>query len=290
MIQLIASDMDGTLLNEKMEISKENIAAIKKAQAAGIKFMVATGRSIEEAMPILKAAGITCQFITSNGAQIFDEDGQNISTVGIERDGLRQVVAILRRHQLYFELFTDQGGFTENSEARLTTVAQWLKSTSPTLSEAQALDIAKAHMTTLPIHDVANFDEVLANTSLMILKVFVMANIDTPSLLSAKAELLKISGLSITSSGANNIEVNHCDAKKGQALTKVADKLGIPLTAVAALGDNFNDVSMINAAGVGIAMGNAEADVKAIASYTTLSNIENGVALAVEKLVTGEWQ
>ena len=290
MIQLIASDMDGTLLNEKMEISKENIAAIKKAQAAGIKFMVATGRSIEEAMPILKAAGITCQFITSNGAQIFDEDGQNISTVGIERDGLRQVVAILRRHQLYFELFTDQGGFTENSEARLTTVAQWLKSTSPTLSEAQALDIAKAHMTTLPIHDVANFDEVLANTSLMILKVFVMANIDTPSLLSAKAELLKISGLSITSSGANNIEVNHCDAKKGQALTKVADKLGIPLTAVAALGDNFNDVSMINAAGVGIAMGNAETDVKAIASYTTLSNIENGVALAVEKLVTGEWQ
>lgn len=290
MIQLIASDMDGTLLNEKMEISKENIAAIKKAQAAGIKFMVATGRSIEEAMPILKAAGITCQFITSNGAQIFDEDGQNISTVGIERDGLRQVVAILRRHQLYFELFTDQGGFTENSEARLTTVAQWLKSTSPTLSEAQALDIAKAHMTTLPIHDVANFDEVLANTSLMILKVFVMANIDTPSLLSAKAELLKISGLSITSSGANNIEVNHCDAQKGQALTKVADKLGIPLTAVAALGDNFNDVSMINAAGVGIAMGNAETDVKAIASYTTLSNIENGVALAVEKLVTGEWQ
>ena len=290
MIQLIASDMDGTLLNEKMEISKENIAAIKKAQAAGIKFMVATGRSIEEAMPILNAAEITCQFITSNGAQIFDEDGQNISTVGIERDGLRQVVAILRRHQLYFELFTDQGGFTENSEARLTTVAQWLKSTSPTLSEAQALDIAKAHMTTLPIHDVANFDEVLANTSLMILKVFVMANIDTPSLLSAKAELLKISGLSITSSGANNIEVNHCDAQKGQALTKVADKLGIPLTAVAALGDNFNDVSMINAAGVGIAMGNAETDVKAIASYTTLSNIENGVALAVEKLVTGEWQ
>lgn len=290
MIQLIASDMDGTLLNEKMEISKENIAAIKKAQAAGIKFMVATGRSIEEAMPILKAAGITCQFITSNGAQIFDEDGQNIATVGIERAKLRQVVAILRGHNLYFELFTDQGGFTENSEARLTTVAQWLKSTSPTLSEAQALDIAKAHMTTLPIHDVANFDEVLANTSLMILKVFVMANIDTPSLLSAKAELLKISGLSITSSGANNIEVNHCDAQKGQALTKVADKLGIPLTAVAALGDNFNDVSMINAAGVGIAMGNAETDVKAIASYTTLSNIENGVALAVEKLVTGEWQ
>lgn len=290
MIQLIASDMDGTLLNEKMEISKENIAAIKKAQAAGITFMVATGRSIEEAMPILKAAGITCQFITSNGAQIFDENGENTTTVGIERDKLRQAIAILRRHHLYFELFTDQGGFTENSEARLMTVAQWLRSTSPTLSEKQALDIAKGHMSTLPIHDVDNFDQVLANTSLKILKVFVMANIDTPSLLSAKSELLTLSGLSITSSGANNIEVNHCDAQKGQALKKVAEKMGIPLTKVAALGDNFNDVSMINVAGVGIAMGNAEADVKAIASYTTLSNVENGVASAIEKIVTGEWQ
>lgn len=289
MIQLIASDMDGTLLNEKMEISKENISAIKKVQAVGIEFMVATGRSIEEALPILKAAGISCRFITSNGAQIFDENGQNIATVGIDREKLRLVIAILRRHNLYFELFTDQGGYTENRKARLTTVAQWLKSTSPTLSEAQALDIAKGHMTTLPINEVANFDQVLDNISLKILKVFVMANIDTPSLLSAKAELLTISDLSITSSGANNIEVNHCDAQKGQALKKVATTLDIPLQNVAALGDNFNDLSMINMAGVGIAMGNAETAIKAAAKYTTLTNIEQGVANALDKLVTGEW-
>lgn len=290
MIQLIASDMDGTLLNEKMEISKENIAAIKKVQASGITFMVATGRSIEEALPILKEAGIKCRFITSNGAQIFDENGKNIMTLGIDIAKLRQVIAILRRHKLYFELFTDQGGFTENREARLTTVAQWLKSTSKTLSEAQALSFAKKHMTTLPINDVENFDQVLENTSLKILKVFIMANIDTPSLLSAKAELLTISGLSITSSGANNIEVNHCDAQKGQALKKVTDTLGIPLETVAAIGDNFNDMSMIKIAGAGIAMGNAEADIKAAAKYTTLTNTKQGVAYALENIVTGEWQ
>lgn len=290
MIQLIASDMDGTLLNEKMEISKENITAIKRAQTAGIEFIVATGRSIEEALPILKEAGINCRFITSNGAQVFDQNGKNIATVGIDKEKLKQVIAILRRHKLYFELFTDQGGYTENSAARLTTVAQWLRSTSPTLSEAQALDIAKGHMTTLPINDVENFDQVLANQSLRILKVFVMSTIDTSNLLLAKTALLKISGLSVTSSGANNIEVNDCDAQKGQALKKVADTLGISLDAVAALGDNFNDMSMINMVGIGIAMGNAEAEVKAAAKYTTLTNIEHGVAYALDKLVAGEWQ
>lgn len=114
MIQLIVSDMDGTLLNDSMEISSENIAAIKKVQAAGLEFVVATGRSIEEAQPILQAAGIKCRYITSNGAQIFDENGQNIFTVGIEKKKLALTMSILRHHQIYFELFTDHGGYTEN--------------------------------------------------------------------------------------------------------------------------------------------------------------------------------
>ncbi|GAX47661.1 Cof-type HAD-IIB family hydrolase [Pseudolactococcus reticulitermitis] len=290
MIQLIASDMDGTLLNDEMEISAENIAAIKQVQAAGIEFLVATGRSIEEAQPILQAAGIKCRYITSNGAQIFDENGQNLFTVGIEKEKLDLSIAILRRHQIYFELFTDHGGFTENIDDRIASIAHWLKSTSPNLSEAEAFEIAESHMASLPINFVADFRTVLDNPEITVLKIFAMGQIDEPELLLAKEELSQISDLAVTSSGANNIEVNHQAAQKGQALQKVTELLNLPLSKVAALGDNFNDMSMLAAVGVGIAMANAEAEVKEIAKYTTVTNVENGVAYAVEQILAGEWR
>ncbi len=290
MIQLIVSDMDGTLLNDSMEISSENIAAIKKVQAAGLEFVVATGRSIEEAQPILQAAGIKCRYITSNGAQIFDENGQNIFTVGIEKKKLALTMSILRHHQIYFELFTDRGGYTENINDRIASVAHWLKSTSPNLSEAEAIEIAESHMATLPINFVADFKEVLENPEVTVLKIFAMGQIDDPALLLAKEELSQITNLSVTSSGANNIEVNHESAQKGRSLQKVTELLNLPLSNVAALGDNFNDMSMIEAAGVGIAMANAEAEVKAIAKYETVTNIDNGVAYAIDRILAEEWQ
>ncbi|GAB2021631.1 Cof-type HAD-IIB family hydrolase [Pseudolactococcus yaeyamensis] len=290
MIQLIASDMDGTLLNAEMEISEENVAAIKKVQAAGVEFVVATGRSIEEAQPILESAGIKCRYITSNGAQIFDENGQNIFTVGIEKEKLALAVPIFRRHDIYFELFTDNGGFTENIDDRIASVAHWLKSTSPNLSETEAFEIAESHMATLPINFVADFKEVLDNPEVTVLKIFAMGQIDDPALLLAKEELSQIPNLAVTSSGANNIEVNHEAAQKGQSLQKVTELLSLPLSKVAAIGDNFNDMSMIEGAGIGIAMANAEEEVKAVAKYTTETNIDNGVAHAVDRILAGEWQ
>lgn len=290
MIQLIASDMDGTLLNGEMEISEANITAIKQAQAAGIEFVVATGRSIEEAKPILDAAGISCRFITSNGAQIFDKTGINSLTLGIDKDKLTQIIPVLRHHKIYFELFTDQGGFTENIDNRLASVTQWLKSTSPNLSELEAQEIAKSHMTTLPISQVTNFNEIVENSELKVLKVFAMGQIHEPSLALAKQELMQIKDLTITSSGANNIEVNHKDAHKGASLAKMTDMLGISLTNVAALGDNFNDVSMLKAVGLSIAMENAEAAVKTVAKQVTVTNTENGVAHAIKNILAGEWQ
>ncbi|MCJ1977875.1 Cof-type HAD-IIB family hydrolase [Lactococcus paracarnosus] len=289
MIQLIASDMDGTLLNSEMEISEANITAIKKAQAAGIEFVVATGRSIEEAKPILDAAKISCRFITSNGAQIFDKNGENNFTLGIDKDKLTQIIPVLREHKIYFELFTNNGGFTENIDSRLASVAHWLKSTSPNLSEAEALATAKSHMTTLPIHQVNNFNEVVENSELKVLKIFAMGQRHDPALALAKQELNNIAGLHVTSSGANNIEVNHIDAHKGASLKKMTDKLGIAMQDVAALGDNFNDVSMLQAAGLSIAMANGEAAVKQIAKQVTVANTQNGVAHAIDNILEKKW-
>ena len=136
----------------------------------------------------------------------------------------------------------------------------------------------------------ADFKEVLENPEVTVLKIFAMGQIDDPALLLAKEELSQITNLSVTSSGANNIEVNHESAQKGRSLQKVTELLNLPLSNVPALGDNFNDMSMIEAAGVGIAMANAEAEVKAIAKYETVTNIDNGVAYAIDRILAEEWQ
>ena len=72
MIELIVSDMDGTLLNEKMKVSETNAKAIKAAIDKGIHFMFATGRGFTEAQPLLQEVGINCSFITLNGAQVYN--------------------------------------------------------------------------------------------------------------------------------------------------------------------------------------------------------------------------
>lgn len=86
MIKLIASDMDGTLLNKKMQISPQNIAAIKEAQAKGIEFLVATGRTPTESQGILHAAGLNTGFINLNGAMVFNTSGDLIVNEPIPKE------------------------------------------------------------------------------------------------------------------------------------------------------------------------------------------------------------
>ena len=76
MIQIIASDMDGTLLNDKMVISKRNADAIKEAQKNGVHFIVSSGRGYNEIKPLIEAADFNSPMITLNGAEVLDENGK----------------------------------------------------------------------------------------------------------------------------------------------------------------------------------------------------------------------
>lgn len=88
-------------------------------------------------------------------------------------------------------------------------------------------------------------------------------------------------------SADHNFEVEHPDASKGNALRKLAARLGISLENTMAIGDSNNDVSMLTIAGCSVAMGNAHPDIQAIAKEVTLTNIENGVAYAIERKLAG---
>ncbi|MGL5684415.1 MAG: Cof-type HAD-IIB family hydrolase [Vagococcus fluvialis] len=286
MIKMIASDMDGTLLSSHLAISETNKEAVLEAQAQGIEFMVATGRAYSEAKPALDDAGIKCCMITGNGAQIFDENGEAIVTFSIDKKTTKEIMTTLREKNLYFELMTTNGVYAESQPQRVENFATLLANQVPHLTFKMAIAMASTHLNMLPVHYINNYDELLVDDSVEILKVITFSD-EGPKLLRPIADELEANGpLYVTASFPNNIEINHKDAQKGNAVKLMAEKRGIELEDVMTIGDNFNDVSMLKVAGVSFAMGNAEEDVKKIAKYEADTNMNHGVGKAILRAIS----
>lgn len=285
MIQLIVSDMDGTLLDNKLAVSEGNQLAIQAAEENGIKFMVATGRGYTEAVPALTEAGISCPMISVNGAQTYDKNGQLIDSIGIDKKDIREILAFTKANGLYTELVMSSGVYSNDKLQYVETLTHLLKTTNPHTSYKMALVLALGRMDQFNMNYVDEYEEVLANDKDLALKVLVFSNQGQTELQSVRDEFGTDSQLVITSSFFNNIEINHVDAQKGIALERVAKKLNIPMEKVMSIGDNFNDVSMLKRTGVSFAMANAEDGVKERAKYMTASNSEDGVAEAIYRCI-----
>lgn len=285
MIKLIASDMDGTLLNEKMEVSSRNIQAIKDAEKNGIEFLIATGRGLSEAKPFLKNH-VHPGFITLNGAEVFDPKEKLISSNPLSREAQKKVVALFNKYNVYFEVITDKGIFSNDREARVTNLANLLMKLNPGTSFKQALKDTQERVKMMPMNFVDNYDDVLNNDSYQIMKLIGFNEHEHRILAPLKKEITKtIKDVVPTSSSPNNVEVNSIDAQKGIALLQYADNKNILPEEIMAIGDNLNDYSMIKSAGVGVAMANAIPAIKEIAQIQTDSNINDGVAQIIEQTI-----
>lgn len=285
MIKLIASDMDGTLLESKMEVSDSNVAAIREAERLGIEFMVATGRNYQEAKTALDEAGIECAMITLNGAQVFDKTGASLFTVGIPKEKVHQMMDLFEENDIYFEIATSQGIFSDSQPKRIENFATHISETMPHLTHKMAIAMASAHLEVFHIQYVDDLRAIVDRPDLEVLKM-ICFSMEGPKVLGPMAlQVEKLQDLAVTSSAQNNIEINHRDAQKGIAVIKVARERGIPMEQVMTIGDNFNDVSMLDIAGVSFAMGNAEPEVKEHAKYVTATNLENGVGEAIMRAI-----
>lgn len=282
MINLIASDMDGTLLNDQMAVSAGNAAAIRRAQAAGITFMVATGRGLSEAQPLIAAHNLTVGFITLNGAMVYDEAGQPVVNLPLGQAALTRTLQALTAAGLYYELVTNRGIFSNSRSERLHNVAALLVALNPGTPMAIALDLANARLELMNINYVADYASVLATPGTSVMKVLAFASGDPARLAPAKAALAQDPALVLTSSAPNNLEINNVAAQKGTALTAYAKQRGIAPTSIMAIGDNYNDESMIRAAKYGVAMGNAVPAIAQLAWRQTGRNTADGVATAID--------
>ncbi|WP_314208391.1 Cof-type HAD-IIB family hydrolase [Vagococcus salmoninarum] len=285
MIKLIASDMDGTLLGSKMDISPENIAAIRYAESHGAQFVVATGRGYTEAVPALQEAGIKCPLIAVNGAQAFDKDGKELFTIQFTKETALAIMTELKNAHVYFEIATNHGIYSDSKHHRIENMATMLANHLPHLTFKMAVAMAAAQLDLLEINHVEDYESLLANPDLKILKFIAFSQSGKTVLGPLRAQLETLPDLIVTSSFPNNIEINHVNAQKGIAVKQIAEALNIPLREVMTIGDNFNDVSMLEIAGVSFAMENAEPGVKAIARYEAPHHTDSGVGKAIRRAI-----
>lgn len=283
MIKLIASDMDGTLLNDKMQVSDENASAIRQAQESGIEFIVATGRGLSEAKPLLADQKLETAYITLNGAMVYDEDGNLVVSIPLEDEMTQYAMKMLEDDNLYFELVTNHGIFSDSRARRIQNVADLLVNLNPDTNYKLAVALASARLEIMNINYVESYDDVMAMPEIKVMKIIAFNTADPTSLIAPKKALLNTGKLMVTSSSRNNIEINNIEAQKGIALAKYAKQKGYGMDSVMTIGDNFNDESMIRDAKYSVAMGNAVQPIKDLAWFITATNTNHGVALAILK-------
>lgn len=283
-MKLIASDLDGTLLNDEGRISAENVRAVKKAMDLGIRFVVATGRSYEAARMPLQAANITCPIISLNGAVTYGADQTVMSRIEMEREVSKKILKVCQKYNMYIEFFTSNGIYSESREGFVEVLVDIMKSANPTISEKEIREKADLRFQAEPVTFIEHYEQIFDIENLEIYKVLAFSTVQD-QLEAVHKELESDTDIAITSSGDINLEFNHPEAQKGFALKHYAARLGIDMKDVMSLGDNWNDASMLEMAGRGVAMANAADGIKALCQYTTKSNREHGVAVAIEEML-----
>jgi Cof subfamily protein (haloacid dehalogenase superfamily) len=284
-MRLIATDLDGTLLNEEHEVSKENIKAIQRAQEQGIEVIVATGRTYFDAVSICKKFGLNTYLISYNGAAIHDKIGQEISSLTMGRDDVRYMVNWLEERDYYYEVSTYKKIYiSSHAKEILHREAQRLKGTAFEVDSTYFEEIVEQIFSQSGMTPVKNYEEAM-DAEEALYKVFCFSFDDKKRQI-AIDNFAGMKQFLMTSSMTNNFELGNKDASKGNALKIVADRLGISLDKAMAIGDNYNDVSMMEIVGFSVAMGTAKEDIKKLCSFVTYGNDKHGVAHAIEKFMS----
>lgn len=287
MIKLIVSDMDGTLFNSNQEISPLNLAAIKEAQKQEVRFMIATGRSMDTLGSTVDKYELNCSFLLMNGAEVRDENRNIISTINIEHSIIGELIQELESRGYIPEYMTNAGaqicGSKEKMELNMGYRMLCLdRNHTMTLEEAIEAGKNSVFMNTLTRND--TLEDMLAR-NLEIRKIIVFnpeGSVNTQN----RIELTEqFPNLSILSSYPENIEINAKSAQKGYGLEKAIQKLGITKEEVAVFGDGLNDLSMFELFPNAFAPENAEMEIKKKAKEIIPSNNDDGVGKKIFELL-----
>lgn len=261
-IKLIAIDMDDTLLDDRQQVTTRTQRAIRQAMDSGVQVAIATGRMFRSALPFAVELGIRLPLITYNGAMIRElGSGKTLFHRPIDTELAQELADLFKRRGWYLQKYVDD-----------------------TLYVAELDDNARYYADYARVEAIPLGDEFFQMTESPT-KMLSMG--DSAELEAIRAEVSALYGerLYLASSKKRYLEMVDIRVNKGEAVAFLAQRLGIDQSQVMAIGDSMNDVDMIEFAGCGVAMGNAQAKVQAAADFVTAANTADGVAMAIEKFV-----
>ena len=264
-VKLFVSDLDGTMLPDGNVESAENIAAVRRAAAAGVTVTIATGRMFEAALPVARALGVDVPIISYNGGLIKSPSGHVYEEHTVDSALAHNIIAFCKERSWYIQSYSggvlryveacDESRFYENSQQLTGQAVGWDGLFAHTEGNCKLLLVTKELSVTL---------------------------VRAEAMLAAFGERVDV-----TRSADRLIEIVPKGISKASALKSLAGKLGISIAETMAIGDAYNDLPMLQAAGKSIAMGNAFPEVKEVTDYETLTCEENGLAAAIYHYVLG---
>jgi len=266
--KLVVTDMDGTFLNSKDEISEENLKIVKELNERGILFSIATGRLDTMIKPYLRQIGNNNPVISCNGALVRNlSKGEFYHAQIIEGEDFTKIIDICKKNALIFAVYCEYTVYSESTEGRIKYFAE--RNESLCEEEKVAIKIV---------------DNIYTDIDEKVFKILV-SNDNSKLLECVEEEINKIPGIEAIKSSSNLLDIMAEGVTKGNALKDLAEILKIKREEIIAIGDNHNDISMLQYAGYSIAVGNAEQVVKDIVDLVTVSNDEDGVAKALRQVL-----
>lgn len=285
MIKVIACDMDGTLLDVDHRLNKKTAETIRKACAAGIRFMLATGRTFEGAERALAGEELLCDYIVNSGAEVRNPKKEILFSGVMKLEDCRAAYEILRKYSASYIFCTNVEEYCIGDEAELErNILEHIFTFNQSIPMEKVKESETYQVLKKKTKRVSDFEE-LAGFGAELTKIFIFSN-DVEMLGKLKAELQTVPNVAVSSSFYNNLEVTDLKAQKGPVLKKYIEELGYSMEEVMVFGDSMNDYSMlVMDFGATIAMGNADPEIKKVCKYVTKSNGEDGVAYAIEELL-----
>ncbi len=263
-IRLVISDVDGTLVDPDKQLTPATIAAVRRLHDAGIAFTLVSARPVSGVVDLGRALDVTMPMAAFNGGATFTADGNIVGEHLVPADIARETVAMARDAGLGLWVFADGKWYADDADGPHSQSERRASAQEPVQTD--------------------DFGPLLDRVAKL---TFVS---DDPATINPLATAMKDrfgDTATIALSQPYYLDVTALKANKGVAVETLAEQAGIPLSAVAVIGDMHNDLPMFAKAGVSIAMGQAPDDVRSAADHVTRSNAEDGVAHAIDTIILG---
>ena len=270
--KLFVADMDGTLLNDDKKLSDKNIQAIKKLQDFGIKFAVATGRHDSMIKSYLKHLDLHVPVISCNGAMVREPfSDQVFLSEALPKEHSLQIIDLCKERNIDFHIYGHESIFGEELNHKML----YYHNLNKSLPSEERTKLVT----------VSDCKDIVCNEPEPLYKFLIISN-RNKDLLDIMDGLAKIAGLTACLSMPTLCDVMKKGVTKAYALQKLSESLAIKRNEIVAIGDQFNDIDLIEYAGLGIAVANAEDALKEKADIVTISNNnEDAVSEAIESLL-----